>query len=192
MRTLQITSSKLSLRGSIMARRPGRFVRSPGPRRAMTWGSTDLPVTAVPAGTVVLLASFTAAQLVDLSPSTIVRERGNFSIFSDQAASNETQEGVLGFAIVTDQARAAGVASMPAPVADADWDGWYGWFPFNTQLRFGSGVGFEHPFGLSIDYDTKAMRKVGRDEAAVIIIENASSGDGFNTALKGRTLFKLH
>jgi len=175
-----------------MARRPGRFVRTGGPRRQTTWGSTDVPVTAIPAGTIVLLASFTAATLTDLTPSTIVRERGNFSIFSDQAAQTETQEGALGFAIVSDQARAAGVASMPGPIADADWGGWYGWFPFNTQLRFASGVGFEHPFGLSIDFDTKAMRKIGKNDSAVILIENAHSTNGFNTALKGRTLFKLH
>ena len=90
-----------------------------------------LAAVAIPAGTKVLVARFTAAQILGFAgaQSTIVRERGMFGWATDQVAVDETQTGAVGFAIVSEIAAAAGAASVPGPFTDASWDGWYAWYP---------------------------------------------------------------
>jgi len=177
-----------------MARRFIRSVRTTGPRRKTIWGSTDLPNTALAAGTKVLLASFTAAQLQTVGvPLTVIRERGLLHVESDQSATDELVEGAFGICKVTDVARIAGAASIPGPISDADWDGWYVWQPFLMRYEFASGVGFQAGgAGMTYVIDSKAMRKFSSEDSSVIIAENASSVHGALVAFQGRTLFKLH
>jgi len=140
----------------------------------------------------VLLARFTAAGLADTSPATIIRERGEFYVRSDQVATNEFFEGAVGFAKVTELAAAAGAASIPGPITDAAWDGWYAWAAIQGEFSFLTAVGYGPNGGYRIVIDSKAMRKFERTESLVIMAENASATTGFTLAYKGRTLFKLH
>jgi len=178
-----------------MARRivSPRAVR--GVRRKTRWGSTvSTSVTTIAAATNVLFARFTAATLASElgAPFTVIRERGEFNFFSDQKVATESQLGAIGFAVVSEQAAAAGAASVPGPITNADWDGWYAWAPILGRYEIESAVGFESHFGHPLMLDSKAMRKVNDNESLVIMVENAHATHGFTIAYEGRTLFKLH
>jgi len=171
--------------------RVGGFRRTE--KRRTRWGATDVLETNVPAGTTIIAARFTAVQLDVIGPPlTVIRERGVALTASDQTAATELWEGAIGFAVVTEAAAAAGVASMPAPITDADWDGWYAWYGIQGVIKVGSNIGFDANGGYRTEIDSKAMRKVNDEESLVILVENASATTGFNFSMQGRTLFKLH
>ncbi len=174
-----------------MARRTSFHGR--GTRRASTWGGTDITTAAVAAGAKVLLARFTAAQLNAFigATGTVVRERGAFLVTSDQIVADELYQGAIGFAVVSEIAGAAGAASIPGPVTESVWGGWYGWYPIGGHLARATDIGFAE-VGYRIEVDVKAMRKFGDDASLVIMAENASGSTGFNLLYQGRTLFKLH
>jgi hypothetical protein len=109
---------------------------------------------------------------------------------SDQVAANEHFEGAVGFARVTQVAATAGAASIPGPVTDAFWDGWYGWHGIQGEFSFITAVGYHPNGGYRIDFDSKAMRKVGPNDALVIVAENASAVTGFTIAYQGSDLMK--
>ncbi len=171
---------------------PSRFRR--GERRKTRWGATIASGSlAVPAATKVLAARFTDAQLDAIGvPMTVVRERGDLLVFSDQEAGDENQIGAIGFAVVSEVAAAAGAASIPGPHTNADWDGWYVWAAITGRYEFSSAAGFEGNFGQRITIDSKAMRKIEDNMSLVIMIENGSATHGFNTVYQGRTLLMLH
>ena len=122
----------------------------------MGWTRTVDPATLVAgAGTAVLLFGLVPSNSgIDL---TIVRNRGLFTITSDQAAASETQRGVVGAVLVSDDAFAAGVGSMPAPISDPDQD-WLLYEPFSEQFLFGDGTGFNSDAERRYAYDSKAKR----------------------------------
>jgi hypothetical protein len=83
------------------------------------------------------------------------------SVSSDQFAASETLTGVFGKVIVSDQASAAGAASVPSPVGNADAP-WFVYEPFVHVLAFSSAIGFEEGSGATSNFtiDSKAMHKV--------------------------------
>ena len=56
---------------------------------------------------------------------TILRIIGSISIASDATGAIETQIGSVGIIVVSDEAVAAGVASIPGPSTDGSNDGWF-------------------------------------------------------------------
>ncbi len=163
-----------------------------GPRRQTIWGSTVTPTaTIIAAGTKVLLARFTAASLASIGvPNTVVRERGQIWYASDQNAATESVVGAVGLCVVSELAAAAGAASIPGPITNADWDGWYGWFPMLTRIEFSDATGVQNPAGVVMPFDTKAMRKVEDNMSVVVMVESVTNG--LRLTYASRTLFKLH
>ncbi len=108
-----------------MARRVGTFRRQAA-RRATIWfsGPDETNYSGVAAGTVDLQSSLNPAALA-LRPFTIIRTVGMFSMVSDQVAAQEDPFGAYGLAVVSDQARVAGVASVPSPITDQNSDLWF-------------------------------------------------------------------
>ncbi len=100
-----------------------------GIRRQTDWlGSADRTgVSTIAAAGVILDQSFTQAQIQALGPITIVRTIGYIALRSDQAALTEEPFGALGFMVVREQARVAGVGSLPTPIASEFDDGWFGY-----------------------------------------------------------------
>ncbi len=141
-----------------MARRRAstRFHR-PSPR-SNVWIGIDVGSSAVAGGTSVLLATLNAAGLL-LRLFTIVRTRLRFLVKSDQVATTEEFRGVLGQIVISDQASAAGAASIPAPITESDGD-WFTYEPFINRFEDATSVGFIQPSGTFISSDSKAMRKV--------------------------------
>ncbi len=160
-----------------------------GPKRATQWlgSSTETDISSLAAGTVLLDQTFAFGE-----PATIVRTRGTLWVGSDQVVADEFPFGALGMAVVTDEAVAAGAASIPAPEADSDSDQWFLWTPFQASLQFGSAIGFQSPSMARYDFDSKAQRKVHDGSTAVVMIENASATDGMRFLLLFRMLVMLH
>ena len=98
-------------------------------------------------------------------------------------------QGAFGLGIVSDQAFAAGAASVPGPWTDQDWDGWYVWQAFALSLEVTTDIGRLIPSNKEYVIDSKAMRKVGANETVVLVIESQSGS--LNSFFGFRTLVKL-
>ncbi len=91
--------------------------------------------------------------------------------------------------VVSDSASAAGVASVPTPITQADAD-FFVYESLVTSFLFASAVGISDG-NQGQRFDSKAMRKVGIDEDIVVTVENGNATDGANIAFVGRMLVKL-
>jgi len=180
-----------------LARRSRGFaLRRQGPKRATVWvASADVTaVTALAGATSILAQSLTAAQIsaIGAAPSTIVRIRGQLYVQSDQTAAAERPFGALGVAVVSDQARIAGAASLPAPIADEESDLFLLWQPWQAAAIVDSAAVAIQPM-YTFEVDSRAMRKVPDGSAIVFMMENAAlAGIGAQFMLKFRMLLKLN
>ena len=121
-----------------------------------------------------LIGSFTVT-----SPETVRRTFGILNWWSDQTVNDERPMGAFGMCVVSNEAFAAGVASMPGPFTDADSDLWFvHQFMFAAFEQSGTVDGFESAAGQSYAINSKAMRKVTDDERVVMILENGHASQG--------------
>jgi len=168
-------------------------VRGRGPKRLTDW-SISMSATAfvnVPAASKVLLTSVPAASLDVISPATLIRTRGYFSIASDQGAASEEQIGGLGLAFVNETARALGVTAIPGPQTDNNFDGWIVYRSFAQQILFGDASGRQpNMVPFTYEVDSKAMRKFEGSVGLVLVVENIHATHGFEIALDFRMLVK--
>ena len=178
-----------------MARQHRSVVRTRGPRRKSEWAGTTVAATAdvtVGFGSSVLVANIIAADLDAITPCTLVRVRGMFSIKSDQVAAAEEQRGAFGIAVVNEDARAIGATAIPAPQTNSDWGGWLYWRAFKRTLEVASGIGLNPDFDMMFEVDGKAMRKIDNNMAIVVMVENSNGSHGLLTSVNFRFLFLLH
>ena len=163
--------------------RPRGFVRT-GQRRLTQWiGPALQGYIAVATGGATVIAS-----VPFLEKATIARTRGNVSIKPEAVASDTELIGAVGFGVVSSEALAAGVASIPEPFTDADWSGWFVWRSFSYDFEFSDASGLNYP-DWNFEVDSKAMRKVGPNESAVIVAESFSGA--FRISIPLRMLVKL-
>jgi len=179
-----------------MARRSRGFAPlRQGQRRKTVWvASADVTaVTALGGATALLAQTFTGASLLasGLIPSTVIRVRGELYVQSDQTAVAERPFGAMGFAVVTDQASAAGIASVPAPITDESSDSFFVWQPWQAAAIVDSAAVAIQPMER-FTFDSKAMRKIEEGSGMVVTLENAAlAGIGAQFILKFRLLLKL-
>jgi len=153
----------------------------------VTWiGPADQGYIAIGSGAKVLISSFDPLISAMVKP-TIVRTRGVVSYFPSFGASLSFA-GAFGMAVVTDRAVAAGVVSLPDPVSDSGWDGWFVWRSFANRVEFDTAAGVELA-GRDFEVDSKAMRKMTDDETLIMIA--ASQSGAFSLYDGTRTLFML-
>ena len=136
---------------------------------------------ASPVGIVVAASTKVLLDVVVLSNpginETVRRTRGIVLVESDQDSINETFTGAIGMAVVTDLAIAAGAASIPGPVTDANDDGWFVWQPF-------AGRGSQQTGGeWQAEFDSKAMRRIEEGYGVAVMVENASPTFGLEVIL---------
>ena len=165
-----------------------RPLRTGGPKRQVTWvAPADQGFVSVGGGAKILVASFTPFAFGMVKP-TVVRTRGEVSIKPSAFGVDVDIVGAYGMGVVSDQALAAGVTSIPGPWTDADWDGWFVWRSYSYHLEFTSGTGVRI---ISEQYtvDSKAMRKVSDNETVVIVAE--SQAVAFEISMPVRMLLKL-
>ncbi len=127
--------------------------------------------TAVAASTKVLLGSFTVAG----ASETMRRTRGLVQWTTNQILASEFSIGAFGMCVVTEDAFAAGVASIPGPFTDAGSDVWFVHQFMMHSFQFASGVGIEGQFGNQYEIDSSAMRKVSEEQRVVLVVENGSA-----------------
>ncbi len=173
-----------------MARRRG-FVRG-GPRRQTQWVAQQ-PLVDLVTGTGVNLVAIGNAALLELRPFTIVRTHLYWSIQSDQIIASEDQVMAIGCAVVSEQAAAAGVASVPTPVTDQGSDLWYLWDFMSSSYEFHNNTGTDAQFlGNYHRIDSKAQRRVEDGENTITVLESPSFSDGVSVLTAGRFLIMLH
>ena len=113
-------------------------------------------------------------------------------IHSDQVIVTEDTRGSFGAIVVSEQASAAGAASVPAPSIEPDGE-WYVHEGWTHRFQFDSASGFESSAGTRIQVDSKAMRKVESNKDIVFVGENqAAAALGVQMTGSGRMLIKLH
>ncbi len=145
-----------------MARRSRVVTR--GARRLTTWVSpADQGFVAVTSGNKVIISSFAPSAFGIVRP-TVVRSRGRVSIVPSSFAADLEVVGAFGMCVVSDQAFAAGVLSVPGPFTDAEWDGWFVWQPFGYVVDFDDATSKKAPAHIDVEVDSKAMRKVTDNE----------------------------
>ncbi len=165
-----------------------RHVVTRSAKRLTSWfffQHAEATLTAV-GGTI--LFSLNAAALA-LRPFTVVRSHFELAMRSDQAAAIEQQRSSFGMAVVSDQASAAGVASVPTPFTDMASDLW-----FVHRNLFGdeSALTDRTRSQTLVSVDSKAMRKVDIGQDIIVVVEFASGGSGLILAVAGRMLVKVN
>ncbi len=175
-------------------RRPtGRFpALRQGQRRQTLWIGTAMQnaPTAMAASSVLLHSSLNAAALA-LRPFTIVRNVGFVAVKTDQTANTEVPIGGVGKMVPTDQASAAGVASLPDPSTEVSSDSWLMYQAFACDLLVTSAIG-STPVLKFFPFDSRAMRKVEDGFDVVTVLVNASGTAGLEFVYQNRMLVKLH
>ena len=117
-----------------------------------------------------------------------MRSRGVVSIAPDTFGADVEYKGAFGVGIVSTDALAAGVASIPGPWLDSDWGGWFVWRSFAEIFEFKDSTG-SLVISTSFEVDSKAMRKITTNESLVVIAE--SQAGAFQMFAGVRTLIKL-
>ncbi len=172
-----------------------KFTRSRGrsgaPRESLWLFANVAGATLASASTASLLFSYNAAALA-LRPFTIVRTRGVFGVKSDQIATQEDFDAAVSMSVVSDQAVAIGVTAVPTPATDMGSDMF-----FVYEMLFGTyedrtAAGFESNGLTSMQFDSKAMRRVNDDQDLAVTLETSSVSNGVNVRLGFRQLIKLH
>jgi len=172
-----------------LPRRRTPFVRAKSDRQSV-WIGFDISETAVGGNTVVLVGVLNAAALA-LRPFTVVRSRLEILWNSDQFTATEEIHGAFGAIIVSDQATAAGVASIPDPITNSDAP-FFIYEPFITRFNFLTSAGFESNGGFHQTVDSKSMRKVGSNEDLAFVAVNSDAAHSAVVSITGRVLIKLH
>ena len=139
-------------------------------RRLTNWG-------AGPGGTGAANISTSSAVILGagitfINAGTIVRIRGEWECFlSSVTSAGDGFRGALGIGLASSAAFTAGIASLPTPITESNWDGWM-WHQFFGVHRGVADISAGSYLRGAID--SKAMRKVSDDFtifAAVEVVE---------------------
>ncbi len=156
--------------------------------RQTDWGVSIVSTsyTSIAASSKVLLSSLDLGTVTQNIPGTFVRTRGFISWMSTITGSLSSIGG-FGVGFVSSVALAAGIASIPGPVTDPLWEGWFVYETFGLRTEVATAVGSKLSQIRTID--SKAMRKVDGDVSLVVVAE-AASASPFVFALGLRFLLK--
>jgi len=123
------------------------------------------------AGGVTILASLTVDE-----PLTVTRSRGLFSFGPAAPSVNAEIKGAFGMGVVSAEAFAAGVASMPRPFENANWGGWFVWRSFAELWDVTTDVG-RAIMSVNMEINSKAMRKVPPNSVIVQLVDSQGGHD---------------
>ncbi len=140
------------------------------------------------APTAALITTFNAAALA-IRPFTIIRTRGIIGVRSDQSGATESFIGDLAMSVVTNQATLVGVTAVPTPLTDKGSDMFFVYEQVISRFQQGDATG-QMLNMTSIQYDSKAMRRVNDDQDLAVVVENELNGCVI--VHSGRMLIKLH
>ena len=158
--------------------------------RAPLWLGLEVDSATISANTVVLASTLNASALA-LRPFTIVRTRLEVLWRSDQVAASEVPHGAVGGIVVSEQAVAAGAASVPDPVGDTDSQ-FFAYQSMIVSFIAGATAVDISPAGQRYTIDSKSMRKVANNEDIAFVVTNSDTAHGALFSVQGRILVKLH
>ena len=154
-------------------------------RRKTDWvGWPDAAQSAITGNTNTLFSSAVFA-----APTTIVRTRGIITVGVQSTAADLEITGAFGCAIVSEEAAAAGAASIPGPWTQNDWDGWFVLQPFSLILEITTDIGVQQIMSEYV-IDSKGMRKAEDGDRLVCMVES-SSGSAYTFSDMTRHLAML-
>ena len=139
-----------------------------GPRRVTEWGAGPLDAGGSLSATGKTLWSSSVS--LASGSGTIIRTRGaGRFLLKTAAAAGDGFLIAVGLGLFTSDALAAGVASLPGPQSDIDWDGWF-WHQVavvqSVTATIADGVNAASAT-FQYEVDSKAMRKW--DQGAMIL-----------------------
>ncbi len=175
-----ITSSK-----SGFIKRGGRSVR-----QTLWFASTLSQDTLASANSAAISFQLNAAALA-LRPFTVVRTRGFMQIESDQTSVQEDYSAAYGQIVVSDEAVAAGIASVPTPTSQSASD-WHVYAMQSQRLFVTTDVGRLLSTNMRSEIDSKAMRKVDIGQDLIGVVEATALSAGVIVHSFQRILIKLH
>jgi len=178
----------------LISPRSGRFIRGTVARRETLWFTSPGSLVVLAAANQAVLLQVLNAAALAIRPFTIIRSRGVVGISSDQTGATEDQHAAFGCAVVSQQASAAGVGSIPTPVTDDGSDLWFVYQRLMAKIQFASVSGMDANAGKIYEFDSKAMRKVEDGEDLVVVAENGPAGTGAGVRINWyvRFLIKMH
>jgi len=163
------------------------------PRRATSWFKGPDGIISTTTSSVIQFA--TGAIAID-DGLTLVRFRGELLISLVTATGVlDGFEGAFGVCIVSENAFAAGIASIPTPISDIAWDGWmvYQMFHVKAMTATFSNAVNAVTGSMRVELDSKAMRKFKSTDVLVAVTEVTEVGTAQLTMqLQSRILVKLH
>jgi len=158
-----------------------------GKRRKTEWfqGVGDAAETVFSASSVSILGS---GVITSFGEETLIRTRGLFAAVLESATSvGDGFFGAIGIGKATSSAFAAGIASLPTPLTEINWDGWL----YHSFFSLHSSLG-QNENQLVMVIDSKAARIVGTDETLYAAIEVVEIGTAIMSVhLDTRMLSKL-
>ena len=137
-----------------------------------------------------LIFSLNATALA-LRPFTIIRSRFELYLKSDQDTGSEDQVAGFGIAVVSDEAAAAGVGSIPTPISELGSDLWFVSQILMSSIEAGATNVETASNGRGYTVDSKAMRKCSVGQDIVVVGERSGAGAGIELFVGGRILVKV-
>ena len=173
---------------------PRRFRGGGLARRAPQRQISNVAITGNVDGAIPIAGQFKALGTIGINtidPGTIVRTRGRVLATMASVSGAATILSVTyGVILVSSDAFAAGVASIPGPLSDSGND-WYVWGALT--FRFGGTVG-DQAIGQTdrVDFDSRGMRKSKPGDTSVFVVEIESNvaGGSVDVAYALREQFK--
>ena len=142
-----------------------------GPKRRTKWEGAQIDLGNIAIGSPGFTVVIPETLLENDPNSTVVRVRGELMVSSDTASSSDSFGFCsVGIMLVDSKALAAGIASLQTPATDIGSD-WLYWDVFNIGE---AGASHTERSILSTNrhvVDSKAMRKVGSNQALVLVAE---------------------
>jgi len=173
-----------------MARRSGFSPRRTSSGVARDWGQGpggSNPTAVSATGQTILGAGISTTG----SELTLLRTRGILSwvMTGPPGSDGDGYFGAVGIGVVSEQAFVAGVASIPSPVDESQWNGWL-WHQYMeihaTDISLGTGGLFHR-----VEVDSKAMRKFDASVVLVAVQEVTEIGAAsMNVFFDTRILFQ--
>ena len=160
-------------------------------RRLAEWGAFEAMFRAVALAGTSLGAQATA--VLANERLTLIRLRGHGFIHMDAGAALDSTVVGVGLIIVPDEAFAAGVGSVPTPLADmdAEWV-WHSVFALGPAVT-ATDDGGDLSRNVQFEIDSKAMRKFRTGQALCFVAETdvISGSPTVDVFMAARQLFKL-
>ncbi len=140
-------------------------------KRVMMWEGTQIDLSDLVVATPQGVAVITEATLENFPAPTLIRSRGQLGVTLDaSSAANALSFVTMGIIVMTRAALAAAAFPLPSTDIGSDWL----WWDVATLANDAAGNDQGAPGGGGVDrkiVDSKAMRKIGLNEAVVFIAE---------------------